>query len=197
MNDSTGNAARLEEERFHDLIHSVNSDGLQSMAWPGRRKEVQKHTEVEKPDEDAPTRQTLQKDRIDSEKNVDELSKEQVEAEVGIKDSDTKIVGKGQKPKPRQLTSQKANGKRKENAVTDTFTIEGEWGDFKVRLSGYNSRDSNAMRYVILLPEKIHDIIQVVFNRDSSAAISVILQSFIDRNRGNMRDLITEKSTLF
>lgn len=48
MTDSTGKAARLEEERFHDLVHSVNSDGLQGMAWPGRRKSKAEQSDRDK-----------------------------------------------------------------------------------------------------------------------------------------------------
>lgn len=192
MNDSTGNA-RLEEERFHDLIHSVNSDGLQSMAWPGRRKKEPGKSENGKADGTVKAHKPLGNDIKPEEKVPREPPKDKVYAVS----HEAKTEKHPKKDNPQKTVGRKPKEKVKKDTVPNAITIEGEWGDFKVRLTGYNSRDSNAKRWVILLPEKIHDIIQVVFNRDSSAAISVILQSFIDRNRDNMRDLITEKSTLF
>lgn len=190
MTDSTGKAARLEEERFHDLVHSVNSDGLQGMALPGRRK-----SKTEKSDGGKGTKEAegTVGDRIGQGKGTDGKGQS---TEIQPKTTPVKAGKDNKKSKTEPKVNQKTEKRQVEQPLPQIHPIEGEWKEFCQNFKDYKIRKVKTKRVAVFLPESVWNTYQTVHNRDTSAAISVILEMFIKRNKENMRESITLKSTL-
>lgn len=188
-----------KDSRFHDIIHNVNNDGLEDMAWPGAlARQRDNRTKGKEEERSAKTTQT-QTTTQTQEKPSDSSPKSKPVAKVAeIKPSkpakvetnkEGKTVSDNQQPKSK--SSQRHDiAKRQDIIITD------EWSDFQYCLDNYDSREEGAGRHSIYLPDKVYNTYQTVFSRDMSAAISVILQRFIDRNKSKMLAVINRKSDL-
>lgn len=194
-----GNDGQKKDSRFHDIIHNVNNDGLEDMAWPGTlARYTDNRTKGIEEEQTANTTQT-QTTAQTQKKPSDSSPKSKPTAKVAeTKPSKpanaeivkgTKTLSGSQQPKSKHI-KRHDTGNRQETIITD------EWSDFQFGLDNYDSREEGAERHSIYLPDKVYNTYQTVFGRGMSAAISVILQRFIDRNKSKMLAVINRKSDL-
>lgn len=177
-----------KDSRFHDIIHNVNNDGLEDMAWPGS---LARHTDnrtIGKGDvQAAKTTQTQTQTRTTTQaQEMPPVSSPKSKNE-SLSEKTDKSGKKSQRPQQE---------KKQEHVVRQNVVIKDEWTDFLNCLENYDSHKENVKRYGIYLPERVYNSYQTVFNRDMSAAMSVELLKFIDRNKDNMIALISQKSDL-
>lgn len=194
-----GNDGQRKDSRFHDIIHNVNNDGLEDMAWPGALARKQDNRTNGREEEQTANATQTQTTAQTQEKPSDSSPKsEPVAKVVGTKPSKhanaetnkgSKTVSGIQQPKSKPV-------KRHDTANRQEIIITDEWSDFQFCLDSYDSCEEGAGRHSIYLPDKVYNTYQTVFSRGMSAAISVILQRFIDRNKGKMLAVINKRSDL-
>lgn len=194
-----GNDGQKKDSRFHDIIHNVNNDGLEDMAWPGalarkqdNRTNGKEEVQAAKTTQTRTATQTQEKPSDSSPKSepaakvVETKPSKQANYET---DKGSKTASGIQQPKSKPV-------KRHDTAKRQEIIITDEWSDFQFGLDSYDSREEGAGRHSIYLPDKVYNTYQTVFSRGMSAAISVILQRFIDRNKGKMLAVINKRSDL-
>lgn len=166
-----------KESHFLDMINSVNSDGLEDLTWPGsfsspagKEKEAKGKEEVK-----SDTTQTQQQKTHTQEAPAFSSPNPPVHS----------------KDKASKRTVKVKNVQPKSEVV-----INDEWDGFKQDLTGYKNREKIVKRYGIYLPERVYNTYHTFFGRDTSAAISVDLQRFMNRNIERMKAELSQRSDL-
>lgn len=189
---------KAKDTHFLDMINGVNSDGLEELAWQGS---FSSHANKEKAED---RKETKGKEEGKSEKTQTQKRKTQTQKTPDPSSPDPSSVGesKGIKQESNvKRTTKKAMSKAeslpsKKHVIKNNVVIKDEWDSFKHSFDGYNTRDMNIKRYGIYLPEKVYNTYQTFFGRGMSAAMSVELQRFIDRNKDRMKAELSQRSDL-
>lgn len=166
-----------KESHFLDMINSVNSDGLEDLTWPGS---FSSPASKEK--------ETKGKEEVKSDTTQTQRPKTQTQDVPASSPSNPTARYKDK--------TGKRTAKVKNVQPKSEVEINDEWDGFKQDLTGYKSRDKIVKRYGIYLPERVYNTYHTFFGRDTSAAISVDLQRFMNRNIERMKAELSQRSDL-